>query len=241
MLDFTSQLDDLFLAVYNFAIEHARQELVSTAVLLAALIIVLFVHAKASGRLSEASFRFNRYARFTVNLVFPLLYFLIVRYSAGYLGGLMATTVFVSVAYFYLGYNLIRSFVTPLEGSYVPWSLISYVLLCAVALLVASIDINAIVYDSEEIERAFYLAYKVSLLLLIYVFILSAIKHISGLIPESRKFLKSTTSSLLGFVSVIYLIVAALWLFQIIGFASSMFVGGVAIFIDIVSYGFLQT
>lgn len=60
------------------------------------------------------------------------------------------------------------------------------------------------------------------------------------LLPEKLSLTKTVLESLLGFVSVIYIIVAALWLFKIIGFASSFFVGGVVIFMAIVVYGFLR-
>jgi small-conductance mechanosensitive channel len=241
MFDFTSQLDDLFLAIYVNVASHLRDELFTSAILLAVLLLIFTLHRKLTSRILGRDWKYKRYASFLVVLIFPLLFLLIVKYSAGHLKGVVSLVVFTSVAYFYLGYNLIKSLLEPLRIGFVPWSLFSYLLLILTCAFLMLIDLNSIILKSPEIEQAFYLIYKVSLILLIYVFLLSALRVLSGLVPEQRELAKSIISSLLGFISVLYLIVAALWLFNIIGFASSVFVGGVVIFITIVVYGFLKT
>ncbi len=124
---------------------------------------------------------------------------------------------------------------------YVPWNFFSYLLLLIASVFLMLIGLNETMLKSHEIQEAFSLVYKISLILLVYVFLLSAVKVLTELVPEGRQFAKSIVSNLTGFISVLYLIVAALWLFKIIGFASSVFVGGVVIFITIIVYLVLKT
>ena len=241
MFNFTTQVDDLFLAIYVHVVSHLRNEIFTSAILLAVLLLIFTLHRKLTSRISARGWKYQRYADFLIVLIFPLIYLLVVKGSAGYLKGAVSLAVFTSIAYFYLGYNLIKSLLEPLRIGFVPWSLFSYLLLIITCTFVMLIDLNSVILKSPEIEQAFYLIYKVSLILLVYVFLLSGLRVLSGLVPETRELASSIVSSLLGFISVLYLIVAALWLFNIIGFASSVFVGGVVIFITIVVYGFLKT
>ncbi len=241
MFNFTTQVDDLFLAIYVHVVSHLRDEIFTTAILLAVLLLIFTLHRKLTSLISAWGWKYKRYANFLIVLIFPLIYLLIVKGSAGHLNGTVSLAVFTSVAYFYLGYNLIKSLLEPLRIGFVPWSLFSFLLLIITCTFVMLIDLNSVILKSPDIEQAFYLIYKVSLILLIYVFLLSGLRVLSGLVPETRELARSIVSSLLGFISVLYLIVAALWLFNIIGFASSVFVGGVVIFITIVVYGFLKT
>lgn len=241
MFNFTTQVDDLFLAIYLHVVSHLRDEIFTSAILLAVLLLIFTLHRKLTSLISAREWKYQRYAVFLVVLIMPLIYLLLVKGSAGHLKGMVSLSVFTSIAYFYLGYNLIKSLLDPLKIGFVPWSLFSFLLLVITCTFVLLIDLNSAILKSPEIEQAFYLIYKVSLILLIYVFLLSGLRVLSGLVPENRELARSIVSSLLGFISVLYLIVAALWLFNIIGFASSVFVGGVVIFITIVVYGFLKT
>ncbi len=125
--------------------------------------------------------------------------------------------------------------------AHIPWNLFSYILLVSAAVFLTVIDLNRFIFKDNEIEEAFYLAYKISLILLVYIVLLSALRLLSRVIPDRKRYLKSLFSNLLGFFSVLYLIVAALWIFRIIGFASSVFVGVVIIFITVILYIFLKT
>ena len=241
MFNFTTQVDDLLLAIYVHVVSHLRNEIFTSAILLAVLLLIFTLHRKLTSRISARGWKYQRYADFLIVLIFPLIYLLLVKGSVGYLKGAVSLAVFTSIAYFYLGYNLIKSLLEPLRIGFMPWSLFSFLLLIITCTFVMLIDLNSVILKSPEIEQAFYLIYKVSLILLIYVFLLSGLRVLSRLVPETRELARSIVSSLLGFISVLYLIVAALWLFNIIGFASSVFVGGVVIFITIVVYGFLKT
>ena len=241
MFNFTTQVDDLLLAIYVHVVSHLRNEIFTSAILLAVLLLIFTLHRKLTSRISARGWKYQRYADFLIVLIFPLIYLLLVKGSFGYLKGAVSLAVFTSIAYFYLGYNLIKSLLEPLRIGFMPWSLFSFLLLIITCTFVMLIDLNSVILKSPEIEQAFYLIYKVSLILLIYVFLLSGLRVLSRLVPETRELARSIVSSLLGFISVLYLIVAALWLFNIIGFASSVFVGGVVIFITIVVYGFLKT
>jgi len=241
MFNFTTQLDDLFLATYHYLFAHLRDELFTAAVLLVVLILILVLQGKLSAWVSKTDWKYKKYVHFLAGLIFPLIYLLLVKNAAGYLKGPISQIVFTSVAYYYLGYYFIKTLLDPLKLGYVPWNFFSYLLLLIATIFLMLIGLNTITINSPEIMEAFSLVYKISLILLVYIFLLSAVNVLSGFVPEGREFAKSIVSNLTGFISVLYLIVAALWLFKIIGFASSVFVGGVVIFITIIVYLVLKT
>jgi len=205
------------------------------------LLLTLVLQGKLSVWVSKLEWKHKSYASFLIGLIFPLIYLVIVKNSAGYLKGSKSQIIFNSVAYYYLGYYFIKNLLDPLRLGYVPWNFFSYILLLIASVFLMLIGLNAFILKSPEIHEAFSLVYKISLILLVYIFLLSAVKVLTGLVPEGKQLAKSIASNLLGFISVLYLIVAALWLFKIIGFASSVFVGGVVIFITIIVYVFLKT
>lgn len=241
MFNFTSQLDDLFLAIYAHLSSHIRDEGITSAVFITVFLFIIVLQSRTSSWVSQDKWKYKKYWRFFIGLTFPLIYFLIVKNSEGYLKGAISQIVFMSVAYFYLGYYFIKNLLEPLRIGYIPWNLFSYIFLLIATGFVMLINLNGLVLKSPEIDEAFSLIYKICLILVVYIFLLSGVRVLSGLIPESREFAKSIVSNLVGFISVLYLIVAALWLFKIIGFASSVFVGGVVIFITIIAYVALKT
>jgi len=241
MFNFTSQVDDLFLAIYVHASAHLREEGVTFAILFVLLLFVIVLQARISSRISNTQIQYKKYIGFLTGLVFPLIYLLIVRYSSGYFKGSVSQIIFTSVAYFYLGYYFIKNLLEPLRMGHVPWNLFSYVLLALASVCLMLVNLNSLAFKNPDIAEAFSLIYKVSLILVVYIFLISGVKALSRLVPENRKLAKSIASNLTGFISVLYLIVAALWLFKIIGFASSVFVGGVVIFITIILYVVLKT
>lgn len=241
MFNFTSQVDDLFLAIYVHASAHLREEGVTFAILFVLLLFVIVLQARISSRISNTQIQYKKYIGFLTGLVFPLIYLLIVRYSSGYFKGSVSQIIFTSVAYFYLGYYFIKNLLEPLRMGHVPWNLFSYVLLALASVCLMLVNLNSLAFKNPDIAEAFSLIYKVSLILVVYIFLISGVKALSRLVPENRKLAKSIASNLTGFISVLYLIVAALWLFKIIGFASSVFVGGVVVFITIILYVVLKT
>ncbi|MEQ9619062.1 MAG: mechanosensitive ion channel [Deltaproteobacteria bacterium] len=241
MFDFVSQLDDFFLAVLRHIQGDFRNEAVTAAALGVLLVLVLILHRKGTRFIGDREWRVGTYARFVVGLVFPLIYLLLVSSSSAYLKGEASVVFFHSLAYFYLGYFFIRSLLVPLRISFVPWNMISYLLLLLAVVFLMLTELNALYFKNEAIGGAFSLAFKVSVILLVYVFLLSGIKFLISKLPDRLKLAKSILENLTGFISIVYLIIAALWLFQILAVASSFFVGGVVVFIAILVYGFLNT
>ena len=241
MFGFVNQLDDFFLAVFLQIQAELRNEAVTAAALGVLLILVLILHRKASRFMADRDWRAGAYVRFVAGLIFPLIYLLLVRSSSGYLKGGVGVVLFHSLAYFYLGYFFIRSLLVPLRIGFVPWNFISYLLLLLAVLFRTLTDLNALYFKNEAIGAVFSLAFKVFVILLVYVFLLSGIKFLISKLPERLKLAKSILGNLTGFISIVYLIIAALWLFQILSVASSFFVGGVVVFITILIYGFLKT
>lgn len=241
MFNFISQLDDLFLTIYVHIVNHLMDEIVTSAVYLVILILIIVMQQRFSRWVSGEDWKYKQYICFLISLIFPLIYYLIVHISSGYLRGSMSQIVFTVVAYFYLSYYFIKNLLGALKINYIPWNIFSYILLVVAALCWTLIDLNNFSFKNNEIDEAFYLAYKISVILLVYIFLLGVLRILALVIPDKRKYLKSIFSNFLGFFSVLYLILAALWIFKIIGFASSVFVGGVMIFISVILYVFVKT
>jgi potassium-dependent mechanosensitive channel len=82
---------------------------------------------------------------------------------------------------------------------------------------------------------------KVSLLGLIYVILFMGLKSIREIIPEKLHITKGILDNFINILSVIYFIVAALWVLKLMGFASSYVSGVVLCFIVITIYAFIKT
>lgn len=240
MFDFTSQLDDFFLALYVHLTSDPVNESFTAAVLLAVFLIVLVLHKKAAAILKHLGREFNSYGLFLIGLVFPLIYLVIMKAADTYFQGKFAVILFQAVAYFYLGFYLVKNLLKPLKISIVPWNFISYILLFLTVFFFLLLSLNAHFFHNTDLQEVFSIAYKISAILLIYMFLLKALRFLSDYLPERLRLTKNILQSLLSVVSVLYIIVAALWLFKIIGFASSLFVGGVAVFVAILGYGLLK-
>jgi small-conductance mechanosensitive channel len=240
MFDFVTHLDDFFLALFNYSAWHFKDEFLTAVLLLTILIIVVLLQNKAVGLLSRTEWRFKSYGIYLSGLFFPFMYLVIVRVAGGYLKGELSFILFESIAYFYLGAYIIRTLLDPLEISYVPWNAISYFLLLIAAIFGTLANLDAHFIHDAEIHDVFSLVFKFSVVFLIYIFLLRALKRLTGLLSEKLSLKKTILGSLLSFISVLYIIVAALWLFKLIGFASSFFLGGAEIFMVILVYGFLR-
>lgn len=240
MFNFVTQLDDLFLHLYLHLVTNIRAESITFVILFALFFIILFLHKKLAGFISHSDWKFKSYGVFLLGLIFPLIYLLIVKHSGGYLKGSIAIILFNSLAYYYLGFYLIKNLLEPLKISYVPWNLLAYILLAITVSFVMLLKLNDLVFDNPEIQDALSLIYKVATILLIYMFLLRGIKILTELLPDKLSLTKTVLESLLGFASILYLMIAALWLFKIIGIASSFFLGAVVIFIAAVSYGLVR-
>ncbi len=101
-------------------------------------------------------------------------------------------------------------------------------------------NFNDIFFKNAQINNVFFLVFKVSLILLIYIFLFRGIRSTINLIPEKLDLTRRILENLIPFFSVIYLIVAALWVLKVIRFASSFFMGVVLSLIAIVIYAFLR-
>lgn len=241
MFEIINELDDFFLAVFHHIYSHPYQEAVTAAVLGALLILVIVLHGRTSRVISERDWGAGIYSRFVTGLIFPLIYLMLVTFSSHYLRGAASLVVFETIAYLYLGFFFLRSLLVPLKLGYVPWNAVSYVLLVSACFFLLLGDMNALFFEDEALHRVFSLAFKLSVILLVYVLVISGLRFLTAQVSDRYGLVKSILANLAGFVSVLYLIIAALWLFQIIGVASSFFVGGVVIFIAVVVYGFLKT
>lgn len=240
MFDFVTQLDDLFLHLYLNLVANIRAESITFVILLVFFLIIIFLHKKAVSFILRSDWKFKSYGVFLIGLIFPLIYLIIVKHSGGYLKGSMAIIFFNSLAYYYLGFYLIKNMLEPLKISYVPWNFFAYILLAITVVFVMLLKLNDLVFDNPAIQEALSIIYKVATILLIYMFLLRGIRILTEWLPDKLSLTKTVLQSLLGFASILYLMIAALWIFKIIGIASSFFLGAVVIFIAAVSYGLVR-
>ncbi|MEX0999706.1 MAG: hypothetical protein WD000_07080 [Thermodesulfobacteriota bacterium] len=64
MFNFTSQLDDLFLAIYHYLVAHLRDELFTAAVLLVVLLLIVTLHGKLSVWVSKSEWKYKKYSHY---------------------------------------------------------------------------------------------------------------------------------------------------------------------------------
>ncbi|CAN0542179.1 unnamed protein product, partial [Scytosiphon promiscuus] len=129
-----------------------RDELFTAGVLLVVFLLILTLQSKLSLWVSRTQLKYKKYVRFLVGLIFPLMYFFIVKNSAGYLKGPISQIIFISVAYYYLGYYFIKNLLEPLRIGYVPWNFFSYILLLIATVFLMLIRLNETMFKSHEIQ-----------------------------------------------------------------------------------------
>ena len=175
------------------------------------------------------------------DLVFPIAYLVIVYVAKDVSKGDLSLTLFGPIALFYFGYMLVGNLLRPLSLDKLPWNLSSYILLFVAVSGLALMFLNDKCFKSPELQSVFLLIFKISLLVLVYIILFRGLRSIGQKIPEKLSVTKGIIDNFISILSVIYVIVAVLWVLKLLGFASLYISGVVLCFIAITFYAFIKT
>jgi small-conductance mechanosensitive channel len=240
MLGFINELSNFFFTISQFLKNNTIQEIKSSVVLGLIFISIFLLHKKTGNILSRRVEKNKSYIFFLNDLVFPFLYLLITSIAGISLKGRFSLILFNSIAYFYIGFFIIRNLLKLLNILYLVWSVFSYALLLLSIASLSLLDLNDSFFKNTQIQDVCFLAFKVSLILLTYIFLFKGIKSIINLIPEVLYLSRQILENLIPFFLIIYFIVSLLWVLKVIQFSSSFFIGIVLSLISFVVYTFLR-
>ncbi len=241
MLDFVTQIDDFVLAVVKILEQNLVHELVTAASLVIILAFLIVAQKKVRNLISKRVEKNKSLILLLNDLVFPGLYLIIIYIAKDVSRGAVSLIIFNSIAFLYLGYMLFRNLLRPLSLDNLPWNLSSYILLLIATLGLALLNLNDKYFVSPELEEVFLLIFKASVIALIYIILFRGLRSIREIIPEKLDITKGVLDNVISILSVIYIIIAALWVLKLPGFASSYITGVVLCFVAITFYAFVKT
>jgi small-conductance mechanosensitive channel len=240
ILGFITELSNFFFTILQYLRNNVNQEITSSVVLGLILVSIFLLHKKTGNMLSNRVEKHSSYIFFLNDLVFPFLYILITNIAGISLKGKFTLILFNSIAYFYIGFFIIRNLLKLLNIRNLLWSVFSYALLLLSIASLSLLNLNDSFFKNTQIHDVFFLVFKVSLILLTYIFLFKAIKSIINLIPEVLYLSRQILENLIPFFLMIYFIVSLLWVLKVIQFSSSFFIGIVLSLIAFVVYTFLR-
>jgi potassium efflux system protein len=241
MLHFIAQIDDFVLAVLTTLKQNLILELATAASLALILVVLIVVQKVVRKSITKSVSRYNQLFLPLTDLVFPIVYLVITYVAKDVSKGDLSLTLFSSIAFFYFGYMLIGNLLRPLSLDKLPWNLSSYILLFVATSGLALISLNDRFFHSHELSGVFLLIFKVSLLVLIFLILFRGLRSIREMIPEKLSITKGLVDNFIAILSVVYIIVAALWVLKLLGFASLYISGVVLCFLAITFYAFAKT
>src|SRR6266849_5343518 len=142
MLGFINGLRDFFFTLFQYLKNNINQEITSALVLSLILVFIFLLHKKTGNILSKRVEKHKSYIFFLNDLVFPFLYLLITNIAGISLKGKFSLILFNSIAYFYIGFFIIRNLLKLLNIRYLLWSVFSYALLLLSIASLALLDLN---------------------------------------------------------------------------------------------------
>ena len=241
MLDFVTQIDDFVLAVVKILEQNVVHELVTAASLVIILAFLIVAQKKVRNVISKRVEKNKSLILLLNDLVFPGLYLIIIYIAKDVSRGAVSLIIFNSIAFLYLGYMLFRNLLRPLSLDNLPWNLSSYILLLIATVGLALLNLNHKYFVSPELEEVLLLVFKASVIALIYIILFRGLRSIREIIPEKLDITKGVLDNFISILSVIYIIIAALWVLKLLGFASSYITGVVLCFVAITFYAFVKT
>jgi small-conductance mechanosensitive channel len=241
MLDFVTQIDDFILAVVKTLEQNLVHELVTAASLVIILAFLIVAQKKVRSLISKRVEKNKSLILLLNDLVFPGLYLIIIYIAKDVSRGAVSLIIFNSIAFLYFGYMLFRNLLRPLSLDNLPWNLSSYILLLIATLGLALLNLNDKYFASPELEEVLLLIFKTSVIALIYIILFRGLRSIREIIPEKLDITKGVLDNFVSILSVIYIIIAALWVLKLLGFASSYISGVVLCFVAITFYAFVKT
>lgn len=235
MTQFIPDLKQLIVQIVAGVNSAPGKELTTFAVLLFALLIFILVQVKAK-KYATSDEVFSFYEFMLLDLVLPLLYIFLVKYSAGYLEGGISQELFTVVSYFYIGNSLIQSGFLYSDRRNFFWKIVSIVLLTLSLLSLLLIMYNSRLVNSPVVNSYLFTFFKLCTIFLIYIVLILNIHRLSSTIPDKYRLLNVFLSTLIRIFTPLYFLIALLWLAKVISFSSDFLIGFIISLIGVAFY-----
>jgi len=230
-----------FSELVAYLVENPDTELPTFIFLGILLLIFLLLQRKSGFRIDILDYAKEKYFLFLNDLVFPLLYLVVVLYIAPrFLEGEISLIFYNSIAYLYISYYVIKYLIKIRTFDFIPWGITLYILTVFSVLDHLIININDRFSGSSETYDFFLLLLKICLIFVFYIAIFRGIKFLLSLIPEALKLTRRIFENILPILLVLFLSISALWLLNIISFSSQIFTGLILSTFIILVYAFLR-
>lgn len=230
-----------FSELVAYLVENPDTELPTFIFLGILLLIFLLLQRKSGFRIDILDYAKEKYFLFLNDLVFPLLYLVVVLYIAPrFLEGKISLIFYNSIAYFYISYYVIKYLIKIRTFDFIPWGITLYILTVFSVLDHLIINLNDRFSGSSETYDFFLLLLKICLIFVFYIAIFRGIKFLLSLIPEALKLTRRIFENILPILLVLFLSISALWLLNIISFSSQIFTGLILSTFIILVYAFLR-
>jgi len=241
MISLLGNIKLTFSELVAYLVENPDTELPTFIFLGILLLIFLLLQRKSGFRIDILDYAKEKYFLFLNDLVFPLLYLVVVLYIAPrFLEGEISLIFYNSIAYLYISYYVIKYLIKIRTFDFIPWGITLYILTVFSVLDHLIININDRFSGSSETYDFFLLLLKICLIFVFYIAIFRGIKFLLSLIPEALKLTRRIFENILPILLVLFLSISALWLLNIISFSSQIFTGLILSTFIILVYAFLR-
>lgn len=235
MTQFLPDLTQLIVNLVTGFKSAPGKELTTFAILLFALLIFILIQVKAK-KYATSDEVFSFYEFMLLDLVLPLLYIFLVRYSSGYLEGSISHELFTVVSYFYIGNSLIQSGFLYSDSKNFFWKMLSIVLLTLSLLSLFLIMYNNRAVNSPVVNSYLFTFFKLCTISLIYIVLILNIHRLSSTIPDKYSLMNVFLGTLIKVFTPLYFIIALLWLVKVISFSSNFLIGVIISLIGVALY-----
>jgi len=230
-----------FSELVSYLVGNPETELPGFIFLGLLLFVFLLIQRKLGLKIDILDYAKEKYILFLNDLVFPLLYLIVVFYIAPrVLKGEIALIFYNSIAYFYISYYVIKYLIKIKTFDFIPWGITLYVLTIFSVLDHLIINLSNRFSGSSETHDFFLLILKICLIFVFYIAIFRGIKYLLSLIPEALELTRRFFDNILPVLLVLFLVISALWLLDIISFSSQIFTGLILSIFIILVYAFLR-
>jgi len=230
-----------FSELVSYLVGNPETELPGFIFLGLLLFVFLLIQRKSGLKIDILDYAKEKYILFLNDLVFPLLYLIVVFYIAPrVLKGEIALIFYNSIAYFYISYYVIKYLIKIKTFDFIPWGITLYILTIFSVLDHLIINLSNRFSGSSETHDFFLLILKICLIFVFYIAIFRGIKYLLSLIPEALELTRRFFDNILPILLVLFLVISALWLLDIISFSSQIFTGLILSIFIILVYAFLR-
>lgn len=234
---FIHTLNILFHSILRDIGSNLTKELTGFLILSIVFVSLVFLKRKVQGLIRTPREGQRAFYLLIADTFFPVLFLVAVLISKVFLKGSILFAFFDPLAYFYMGFYIIRNLLRYLRVGFFSWILYILLLFAVLSLFIG--NLNDLYIKNAQLGSLLLVVLKLSLALLFYVFLFSFIKTGMGFIKHTL--LREVLENLTWFFHIVYVVITILWVLRIIDFASSFLIGFIFSILTIAVYALLST